>query len=182
MIQWYTANGDFSSDDLANSSLDIFCVPANLVMPEMTDKMLLLRIFGNRSDAEELRMLLEGSGIKSKVLGDDAGGVNPVLAGAFGVKVLVSARDYDEARLLVDSAYDGRETADSTRTDPQFPKLFFSVKAVWWVVLANLCLAFGSKYVFGRALGEMGLNIFLILFGGATILTLTYAIRKMRLK
>jgi hypothetical protein len=47
---------------------------------------------------------LRRNGINAHVSADDAGGVDPILQGAFGVRVLVASEHADEAQKLLASA------------------------------------------------------------------------------
>ena len=62
-----------------------------------------MRTFNSRQEADLAKSALEAAGIDSIVHGDDAGGVQPGLWEANGVKVLVRADDADAAANILSS-------------------------------------------------------------------------------
>ena len=73
-------------------------------MPPMADSgLVVVRTFNNRQEAELAKSALGAAGIDSIVLGDDAGGVQPGLWEAVGVKVLVRADDGEAAADILSS-------------------------------------------------------------------------------
>ena len=58
---------------------------------------------GGRAEAEALRGVLGGGGIRAVVVSDDCGGVDPALSAANAVRVLVAGDDLAAAREILDA-------------------------------------------------------------------------------
>lgn len=70
----------------------------------MNRKPTLLRKFGSVIEAQLAQSYLEGFGIASFLMTDDAGGMHPHLQGSIGVRLMVAEEDRDSAQRLLDSA------------------------------------------------------------------------------
>jgi hypothetical protein len=68
------------------------------------DELVILESFSDRSFAEAAVSLLETEGIEAMINADDAGGELPNLDFARGVRVLVSPKDVDRAREVLNTA------------------------------------------------------------------------------
>jgi hypothetical protein len=64
--------------------------------------------YSSRPEADLARARLEAEGIRAAVLGDDAGGLYPNLSSG-GVKVVVSERDLERSRRILEDLDPGAE-------------------------------------------------------------------------
>jgi hypothetical protein len=69
---------------------------------DMNDRLVPVRTFDNRIDAEMAKDLLEAQGIPSYISGDDAGGIDPALQLTQGVRLIVQERDLARAGQTLD--------------------------------------------------------------------------------
>ena len=70
----------------------------------MADDVVVLREYSFEWEAQLAASMLEANGISSHVLADTAGGALPSMALVFPVRLLVLARDANDARQLLDTA------------------------------------------------------------------------------
>jgi hypothetical protein len=70
----------------------------------MAEKIILLKTFGSRIEAELAKSFLESNGIKSIISADDAGEMYPAASIYWGVKLMVNENDFDTAISLLDDA------------------------------------------------------------------------------
>lgn len=66
--------------------------------------MSVIKVFGDRIEAEIVRSLLEANGINSQILADDQGGLRPALAFSGGVKLIVSDADAERALKIIEES------------------------------------------------------------------------------
>jgi hypothetical protein len=71
---------------------------------EQQDELVVVRTYTYRHEAEVGRSMLEGHKLDAVISGDDAGGVQPALGAANGVRLLVKRRDEHKARQLLGRA------------------------------------------------------------------------------
>lgn len=67
----------------------------------MSDRLVPIRSFGNRMEAEMAHEQLEEEGIPSYVSGDDAGGMRPPLQLTQGVNLIVREADVERAEAIL---------------------------------------------------------------------------------
>jgi Putative prokaryotic signal transducing protein len=67
----------------------------------MSERVVILRTFSNEIDASMAQQLLRESGVKSFVLKDDVGGMEPQLQLTAGVRLLVIGADAERAHQLL---------------------------------------------------------------------------------
>lgn len=65
-------------------------------------KIICIRTFNSRLEAEIARGALEANGIKAMVSADDGGGIRPELAFSMGVRLLVNEEHTEDARKMLD--------------------------------------------------------------------------------
>jgi len=68
---------------------------------EQQDDLVVVRTYGFRHEAEVGRSMLEANEVDAVINGDDAGGIQPGMAAANGIKLLVRRSDGQKARLLL---------------------------------------------------------------------------------
>lgn len=71
---------------------------------EQQDELVVIRTYIYRHEAEVGRSMLEGHRVDALISADDAGGVQPALGAATGVRLLVKRRDEHRARQLLGRA------------------------------------------------------------------------------
>jgi hypothetical protein len=67
----------------------------------MSDEIVVAAIFSSEMEAGMAQQMLEGSGVRSFVSQDDAGGMEPQLQRTNGVRLLVNRLDIDRAREIL---------------------------------------------------------------------------------
>lgn len=68
------------------------------------NKLVCVKVFDLRMEAEMARGFLDANGIKARVISDDVGGTNPsLLLGTGGARLMVQAADVDEAEKLLEA-------------------------------------------------------------------------------
>jgi hypothetical protein len=72
----------------------------------------IIRTFSDRGEAEIARSLLEAEGIDAAISADDMGGTTPPLDLSAGLQLVVSARDVEQARELLDETFSGEDFAE----------------------------------------------------------------------
>jgi hypothetical protein len=68
---------------------------------EQQDDLVVVRTYGFRHEAEVGRSMLEANEVDAVISGDDAGGIQPGMAAANGIKLLVRRSDGQKARQLL---------------------------------------------------------------------------------
>ena len=68
----------------------------------MSDEVFVLRVFNNEIDAAIAKELLQDGGIRSFVLKDDAGGMEPHLQLTGGVRLVVNRADAEQAHQILE--------------------------------------------------------------------------------
>jgi hypothetical protein len=68
----------------------------------MSEEVFVLRIFNNEIDAEIAKALLQDGGVRSFVLKDDAGGMEPHLQLSGGVRLVVNRADAEHAHQILE--------------------------------------------------------------------------------
>ncbi|MEA2207207.1 MAG: hypothetical protein QOE77_3983 [Blastocatellia bacterium] len=68
----------------------------------MSDEVFVLRIFNNEVEAGMAQELLQGGGVRSLVLKDDAGGMEPHLQLSGGVRLIVNRADAEHAHQILE--------------------------------------------------------------------------------
>ena len=71
---------------------------------ENQDDLVLVRTYGYRHEAELGKSMLEANDIEAIILADDAGGIQPGLGMANGVRLLVRRSDGNKATQLLERA------------------------------------------------------------------------------
>jgi hypothetical protein len=69
----------------------------------MNEKIILLKTFGSRIEAELAKSLLESNGIKTMISADDAGEMYPAASVYWGVKLFVNEKDFEIADSLINN-------------------------------------------------------------------------------
>ncbi|HEV2616789.1 MAG TPA: DUF2007 domain-containing protein [Candidatus Acidoferrales bacterium] len=69
---------------------------------EAQDKLVVVRTYFYRHEAEIGRAMLEANGIDAMILADDFGGLQPALGADTGVRLLVRREDEDAAKELLE--------------------------------------------------------------------------------
>jgi hypothetical protein len=70
----------------------------------MDEKIILLKTFGSRIDAELAKSFLESNGIKTMISADDAGEMYPAASVYWGVKLFVNEKDFEIAGNLLNNS------------------------------------------------------------------------------
>jgi len=68
----------------------------------MSEEVFVLRVFNNEIDAGIAKELLQDGGIRSFVLKDDAGGMEPHLQLTGGVRLVVNRADAEQAHQILE--------------------------------------------------------------------------------
>jgi Putative prokaryotic signal transducing protein len=68
----------------------------------MSDEVFVLRIFNNEVDAGMAQELLQDGGVRSEMLKDDAGGMEPHLQLSGGVRLIVNRADAEHAHQILE--------------------------------------------------------------------------------
>ena len=68
------------------------------------EKLIVVKVFNSRVEAEMAKSFLEGYGIKALVRSDDAGGMFPQQQYTRGVELSVEKSDLQEAKKLLDKS------------------------------------------------------------------------------
>jgi hypothetical protein len=79
------------------------------------DKLVCIKVFGSRMEAEMAQGVLAAQGIEARVLSDDAGGVYPaILLGTGGARLMVNQAAVDEAMELLEALDAGSSNGDES--------------------------------------------------------------------
>ena len=69
----------------------------------MSEEVFVLRVFNNEVEAEMAKALLQEAGVRSFVLKDDVGGMEPQLQLSGGVRLVVNRADAEHADQILES-------------------------------------------------------------------------------
>jgi hypothetical protein len=77
-----------------------------------------VRMYSNRQQAEFGKMVLEASRVPSFIRGDDAGGTQPFLAGASGMRLIVRTEDIERAEDILRESESAIAPTDKDIAEP----------------------------------------------------------------